>query len=371
MKIGCVKELKNNEYRVGLTPDNVRAYVTAGHHVYIEMGAGEGSGFPDAEYVEAGASLLENPADIWQLVDMMVKVKEPLPEEYPLFHDGLILYTYLHLAADKGQMDALLKGKVNAVAYETLQEKDRSLPLLAPMSQIAGRLSIQEGAKYLEKRFGGEGILLAGVPGTPKANVVILGGGTVGMNACKIAVGMGANVTILDISLRRLEELDNMFGAHIQTLVSNDSNVERVLKDADLVIGSVLIPGGSTPKLFKTRYLKEMKDGAVFVDVAIDQGGCGESSHVTTHDDPVYKLDGVVHYCVGNMPGAVPRTSTIALTNATLKYGLEIARNGLEAACRESDVICSGVNTYNGVLTNKNVAAAHGYEYTEIKDLIS
>ena len=370
MRIGCVKEIKNNEFRVGLTPDNVRAYVGAGHHVYMEKGAGIGSGFSDAEYVEAGASLIDNAADVWHLVDMMVKVKEPLEEEYPLFHDGMILYTYLHLAADKQQMDALLAGKVRAVAYETIQEKDGSLPCLAPMSQIAGRLSIQEGAKYLEKRFGGEGILLAGVPGTPKANVVILGGGTVGMNACKIAVGMGANVTILDVNLRRLEELDNMFGAHIQTLVSNDSNVERVLKDADLVIGSVLIPGGSTPKLFKKKYLPEMKDGAVFVDVAIDQGGCGESSHVTTHDDPVYKLEGVVHYCVGNMPGAVPRTSTIALTNATLKYGLQIAGSGLEEACRNSGAIRSGVNCFDGKLTNRNVAAAHGYEYTELDELI-
>ena len=360
MKIGCVKEIKNNEFRVGLTPDNVRAYVAAGHHVYMEAGAGLGSGFQDTEYVQAGASLLDNAADIWQLVDMMVKVKEPLPEEYPLFREGLILYTYLHLAADRQQTDALLAGKVNAVAYETIQEKDGSLPCLAPMSQIAGRLSIQEGAKYLEKRFGGEGILLAGVPGTPKANVVILGGGTVGMNACKIAVGMGANVTILDISLKRLEELDNMFGAHIQTLVSNDSNVERVLRDADLVIGSVLIPGGATPKLFKRKYLPEMKEGAVFVDVAIDQGGCGESSHVTTHDDPVFIEQGVVHYCVGNMPGAVPRTSTIALTNATLKYGLEIASKGLEKAVKTNPAIAAGVNTCMGKLVNRNVAAAHG-----------
>ena len=366
MKIGCVKEIKNNEFRVGLTPDNVRAYIAAGHHVYMEMGAGVGSGFSDTEYVKAGASLIDNAADVWHLVDMMVKVKEPMPCEYPLFHDGLILYTYLHLAADKQQMDALLPGKVKAVAYETIQEKDGSLPCLAPMSQIAGRLSIQEGAKYLEKRFGGEGILLAGVPGTPKANVVILGGGTVGMNACKIAVGMGANVSILDVNLKRLEELDNLFGAHIQTLVSTDSNIERVLRDADLVIGSVLIPGGSTPKLFKRRYLSEMKPGAVFVDVAIDQGGCGESSRVTTHDDPVYIEEGIVHYCVGNMPGAVPRTSTIALTNATLRYGLMIAENGLEEACRKSAVIRSGVNCYCGKLTNKNVAAAHGYEYAEI-----
>ncbi|MBR4710649.1 MAG: alanine dehydrogenase [Clostridia bacterium] len=370
MKIGCVKEIKNNEFRVGLTPDNVREYVKAGHHVYMEKGAGVGSGFSDTEYVEAGASLIDNAPDVWHLVDMMVKVKEPLPEEYPLFHEGLILYTYLHLAADREQTDALLAGKVKAVAYETIQETDRSLPCLAPMSQIAGRLSIQEGAKYLEKKYGGEGILLAGVPGTPKANVVILGGGTVGMNACKIAVGMGANVTILDVSLRRLEELDNMFGAHVQTLVSNDSNVERALKDADLVIGSVLIPGGATPKLFKAKYLPEMKNGAVFVDVAIDQGGCGESSHVTTHDDPVYIREGVVHYCVGNMPGSVPRTSTIALTNATLKYGLMIASEGLENACRRSPAVASGVNCYLGKLTNKNVALAHRYPHEELTGLI-
>ena len=370
MKIGCVKEIKNNEFRVGLTPDNVASYVAAGHEVYIEKGAGVGSGFADDEYVKAGAKMIDNAADVWGAVDMMVKVKEPLEEEYGFFREGLILYTYLHLAADEKQMDALLDGKVKAVAYETLQETDLSLPLLAPMSQIAGRLSIQEGAKYLEKRFGGEGILLAGVPGTPKANVVILGGGTVGMNACKIAVGMGANVTILDINLKRLEELDNLFGAHIQTLVSTDSNIERVLRDADLVIGSVLIPGASTPKLFKKKYLPEMKDGAVFVDVAIDQGGCGETSRVTTHDDPVYIEDGVVHYCVGNMPGAVPRTSTIALTNATLRYGLQIAENGLEEACRKNPVIASGVNCYLGKITNENVAKAHGRKCSELSALM-
>ena len=336
----------------------------------MEKGAGAGSGFSDNEYVEAGASLIEKAEDVWNMVDMMVKVKEPLPEEYPLFHEGLIIYTYLHLAADKAQTDALLAGKVKAVANETIQEVDHSLPCLAPMSQIAGRLSIQEGAKYLEKRFGGEGIVLAGVPGTPKANVVILGGGSVGMNACKIAVGMGANVTILDINLKRLEELDNMFGGKIQTLVSSDSNIERVLKEADLVIGSVLIPGASTPKLFKRKYLSEMKNGSVFVDVAIDQGGCGESSHVTTHDDPVFIEEGVVHYCVGNMPGAVPRTSTIALTNATIRYGLQIAGKGLEEACK-NPAIASGVNCYLGKLTNKNVAEAHGYEYTDLQDVLA
>ena len=371
MKIGCVKEIKNNEFRVGLTPDNVKSYVAAGHHVYVEMGAGVGSGFADEEYVAAGASLLEDPAEIWQLVDMMVKVKEPLPCEYPLFHDGLILYTYLHLAADKQQMDALLDGKVKAVAYETLQETDGSLPLLAPMSQIAGRLAVQEGAKYLEKTYGGRGVLLAGVPGTPKANVVILGGGTVGANACKIAVGMGANVTVLDINLRRLEQLDDLFGSHIQTLVSNDANIERAVREADLVIGAVLIPGGSTPKLFKRSYLPEMKPGAVFVDVAIDQGGCGESSHVTTHDDPVFVEQGVVHYAVGNMPGAVARTSTIALTNATLRYGLEIADKGLERAVAESDVIASGINCYDGKICCKNLADSYeDYDYVDVKSLV-
>ena len=371
MKVGSVKEIKNNEFRVGLTPDNVKAYVSAGHQVYIEKGAGLGSGFPDEEYAAAGAVLTDTAKEVWDTVEMMVKVKEPLEQEYPYFHEGLILFTYLHLAADKEQTDALLAGKVKGVAYETLMEKDHSLPLLIPMSQIAGRLSIQEGAKYLEKRFGGEGVLLAGVPGTPKANVVILGGGTVGANACKIAVGMGANVTIIDINLKRLEELDNLFGARIQTLVSTEANIHRAVKDADLVIGSVLIPGASAPKLFKKSYLREMRPGAVFVDVAIDQGGCGESSHVTTHDDPIYIEDGIVHYCVGNMPGAVPRTSTIALTNATLHYGLSIAANGLEEACRKSEAMVLAVNTYDGRLTCKAVADSfEGYEYTDLKTLI-
>ena len=371
MKVGCTKEIKNNEFRIGLTPDNAAAYVSAGHEVLIEQGAGLGSGFTDEEYKAAGAKILPTAKEVWDGCEMMVKVKEPLPEEFPLFHEGLILYTYLHLAADREQTEALLEGKVAGVAYETLVERDRSLPLLVPMSQIAGRLSIQEGAKYLEKRFGGEGILLAGVPGTPKANVVILGGGTVGTNACKIAVGMGANVTIIDISLKRLEFLDDMFGARVQTLVSTDANIEAAVKQADLVIGSVLIPGAATPKLFKEKYLKEMKPGAVFVDVAIDQGGCGESSHVTTHDDPIFIKDGVVHYCVGNMPGAVPRTSTIALTNATLRYGLQIANKGLAKACKENDVIYSAINTYDGKLTCKNVSDCFpDLPFADIKEIL-
>lgn len=299
----------------------------------------------------------------------MIKVKEPLKEEYQYFHKDLILYTYLHLAADRPLTDALLQAGVKGVAYETLMERNGSIPLLAPMSQIAGRLSVQEGAKYLEKPFGGKGMLLSGVPGTPKAKVVILGAGNVGTNACKIAVGMGADVTIFDINLERLAYLDDIFGARIQTMYSTDAAIENAVKDADLVIGCVLIPGKAAPKVMKKEYLKEMKPGSVIVDVAVDQGGCCETTKVTYHDNPTFVVDGIVHYCVGNMPGAVPRTSTIALTNATLKYGLQIAGKGLENACKENDVIYSGINTYAGKLTCKNVADSFHVEHTEIKEL--
>ncbi|MBR6822775.1 MAG: alanine dehydrogenase [Clostridia bacterium] len=370
MIIGCVKEIKNHEYRVGITPENAREYIKRGHKVLIEKGAGKMSGFSDDEYLQNGAKLIDSAKEVWDSCEMMIKVKEPLPEEYGFFHEGLILYTYLHLAADREQTEALLYGKIKGVAYETLQEKDGSLPLLIPMSQIAGRLSIQEGAKYLEKTYGGEGILLSGVPGVKKAEVVVLGAGTVGANACRQAIGMGANVTVLDIDMKKLEALDRQFGSSLQTLMSTDSNIEEAVKKADLVIGSVLVPGGSTPKLFKRQYLKEMKEGAVFVDVAIDQGGCGESSHVTTHDDPVFIEEGVVHYCVGNMPGAVPRTSTIALTNATLKYGLMIAEKGLETVAKENRAVYDAVNTYEGKITYKKVADALDMEYTELSALI-
>lgn len=370
MRVGCVKEIKNNEFRVGMTPDNVKSYAACGHEVYIEKNAGTGSGFTDEEYISAGARILDTAKEVWDKVEMMIKVKEPLKEEYPLFHEGLILYTYLHLAADKPQTDALLSSKVKGVAYETLTDRNGGLPLLAPMSQIAGRLSVQEGAKYLEKIFGGSGVLLAGVPGTPKANVVILGGGSVGTNACRIAVGMGANVTILDVNLQRLAYLDDIFGARIQTLASTEANIEKCVRDADLVIGSVLIPGKAAPKIFKKKYLKEMKPGTVFVDVAVDQGGCGETTRMTYHDNPIFIEDHIVHYCVGNMPGAVPRTSTIALTNATLSYGLKIAEKGLEQACREDEVIYSAINTYDGKLTCKNVADSFDcYAYTDIKTI--
>lgn len=370
MKIGCVKEIKNREYRVGLIPDNAKSYVNAGHEVWIEKGAGLGSGFTDAEYEKAGAKLVDTAKEVWDGVDMMVKVKEPLPEEHGYFRKDLVLFTYLHLAADKPLTDAMLASGMKGFAYETLIERDGSIPLLAPMSQIAGRLSIQEGAKYLEKTFGGSGVLLSGVPGTPKANIVIIGGGSVGTNACKIAVGMGANVTILDISLPRLAYLDDIFGARIQTLVSTDTNIENAVKEADLVIGSVLIPGKAAPKLMKKAYLKEMKPGSVIVDVAVDQGGCCETTKVTYHDDPIYEVDGIIHYCVGNMPGAVPRTSTIALTNATLRYGLAIVEHGLEEACRKNPVMISGVNTYDGKLTCKNVAESFQMEYTDLQSLL-
>ena len=369
MKIGCVKEIKNNEFRVGITPDNVKSYTNAGHVVYIEKGAGEGSCFTDEEYKAAGAVLTDTAKEVWDACEMMIKVKEPLEEEYKYFHKDLILYTYLHLAGYRPLTDALLKAGVKGVAYETLIERNRSIPLLAPMSQIAGRLSVQEGAKYLEKPFGGKGMLPQGVPGTPKAKVVILGAGNVGTNACKIAVGMGAEVTIFDISLERLAYLDDIFGARIQTMYSTDAAIEKAVKDADLVIGCVLIPGKAAPKVMKKAYLKEMQPGSVIVDVAVDQGGCCETTKVTYHDNPTFVVDGVVHYCVGNMPGAVPRTSTIALTNATLKYGLQIAGKGLENACKENDVIYSGINTYDGKLTCKNVADSFNVEHTEIKEL--
>ena len=367
MRVGCVKEIKNKEFRVGLTPDNVRAYTAAGHEVYVERDAGLGSGFDTQEYEQAGARILDTPEEVWNIAEMMVKVKEPLAQEYPFFHKDLILYTYLHLAADKPQMEALMEAGVKGVAYETLMERDGSLPLLAPMSQIAGRLSIQEGAKYLEKTFGGRGVLLAGVSGTPKAKIVILGGGNVGTNACKIAVGMGADVTVIDMNLSRLAYLDDLFGARIQTLYSTDAVIEKAVSDADLVVGCVLIPGKAAPKLMKREYLKKMKPGSVIVDVAVDQGGCCETTRVTYHDDPIYTVDGVIHYCVGNMPGAVPRTSTIALTNATLKYGLQIAGKGLERACQENPVIYSAVNTYGGYCTCKNVTDSFGMEAHDIE----
>ena len=370
MLIGCVKEIKNNEFRVGMTPMNVNDYVKAGHEVLIESSAGVGSGFSDQEYMNAGAQILSSAKAVWDGCEMMIKVKEPLPSEYEYFRKDLLLFTYLHLAAEKPLTDAMLASGIKGFAYETLIERNHTIPMLAPMSQIAGRLSIQEGAKYLEKTFGGSGLLLSGVPGTPRANVLILGGGTVGTHACKIAVGMGALVTIMDINIDRLGYLDDIFGSTIQTLYSSDAAIEEATKTADVVVGAVLIPGKAAPKVMKKAYLANMKPGSVFVDVAVDQGGCCETTKVTSHTDPIYEVDGVVHYCVGNMPGAVPRTSTIALTNATLKYGLQLANLGLEGACKASAVMHSGVNTYHGKLTCKAVAETFGMEYTDVMSLI-
>jgi len=369
MKIGCVKEIKNNEFRVGLTPANVHAYCRAGNKVLIEKGAGCGSGFSDEEYIDAGAEIISSAEKVWADCEMMVKVKEPLKSEYAFFKKNLILFTYLHLAADRDLTEALLSSEVKGFAYETLIDEHNTIPLLTPMSQIAGRLSIQEGAKYLEKTFGGRGMLLSGVPGTPKANVLILGGGNVGTNACKIAVGMGADVTITDISLERLAYLDDLFGSRIQTLYSTDHSIEEAVKKADLVIGSVLIPGRTAPKIMKKAYLSEMKPGSVIVDVAVDQGGCCETTKVTSHDDPIFEVDGIIHYCVGNMPGAVPRTSTIALTNATEKYGLMIAGNGIEKACRMNETLYSGLNTFDGKLTCRNVAESLKLEYSDPRSI--
>lgn len=356
MTIGLVKEIKVHEYRVGLTPDDVAAYVNAGHRVFVEKEAGVGAGFEDRDYIEAGAEIVADKQKLFDDSQMIVKVKEPLPEEYDLFHEGQILYTYLHIAADRPQAEALLDKKVNAVAYETITSPEGGLPCLTPMSEIAGRLAAQEGAKYLEKPFGGRGVLLGGVPGVQRGNVVIIGGGIVGLNACKMAVGLGANVTVMDISASRLAFYDDIFGSKVTTLFSNRSNIVKAIKEADLVIGAVLIPGAAAPKLISKDDLKLMKKNSVIVDVAIDQGGCFETSKATYHNNPTYVVNDVVHYCVANMPGAVSLTSTLALTATTLRHGLAIANKGLEKALASDKHLLNGLNTYDGKLTNEAVA---------------
>lgn len=371
MIIGTTKELKNHEYRVGLTPDNVSDYVNHGHTVYVEKDAGAGSGFSDEEYIAAGAIILDDPAEVFAKADMIIKVKEPEECEYKYFREGQILYTYLHLASCPELAKILMEKGVKGVAYETITDNAGNLPCLRPMSQIAGRLSIQEGAKYLEKAYGGRGILLGGVPGVERGKIVIIGGGVAGTFAAKAAIGTDAQVTLLEVNHNRLAYLEDVFGASVTTLYSSEANIRKALKEADLVIGSVLIPGGKTPKLVRKEHLPLMKKGAVIVDIAIDQGGCCETSHVTTHDDPVFIEDGVVHYCVGNMPGAVPYTSTIALTNSTLRYGLMIADNGLEKASKMDAGVANGINVYGGKCTNKNVALAVDVEYTALCEVIA
>jgi alanine dehydrogenase len=363
MKIGTIKEIKKHEYRVGLTPNAVEAHVNAGHSVLVEKGAGRGSGYADRHYIAVGAKIVPAARDVWAEADMIVKVKEPLKAEYGLIRENQILYAFLHLAANRPQTDALLAAKCIGIAYETIYDREGQLPCLKPMSQIAGRMAVLEGAKYLEKQMRGRGVLLSGVPGVPHAEVVVLGAGMVGSGAVKIAVGMGAHVTVMDIDLNRLEYLDDIYGSKITTLYSTPDHIDKILPRADLVIGAVLIPGASAPKLIREKHLSTMKKGSVIVDVAIDQGGCCETSHVTYHDKPVYVKSGVVHYCVGNMPGAVSATSTNALGNATLRYGLLIAQYGPEAALKWNTGLLEGLNVYKGRVTCKGVAEAHGLPY--------
>ena len=367
MKVGVAKEIKTHEYRVGLTPDCVKAYCSRSHDVFVEKGCGVNAGFEDTQYEAAGATILDDKRRLFDTCEMIVKVKEPLPEEYSLFHQGQILYTYLHLAASRELTNALLDAKIKAVAYETIETADKSLPCLKPMSEIAGRLSVQEGAKYLEKHFGGRGILLGGVPGIKRGKIAIIGGGVSGTNACKMAVGIGADVTILDIDSNRLAYLDDIFGASITTLYSNDANIDYVIAESDVVIGAVLIHGAKAPHLIKKSHLSMMKKGAVIVDISVDQGGCTETTRPTTHDDPVYIVDGIVHYCVANMPGAVALSSTLALTGTTLHYGLMIAEQGFEKACRNSAELALGANLYMGKCIYANVAKSLDIEYTALE----
>jgi len=369
MKIGLPKEIKDNEYRVGLTPAGVQALSQAGHDVFVQKTAGEGSGFTDDQYVKAGGKLLDTADETWQTGDMIIKVKEPVAPEYPRMRENQLLFTYLHLAPELELTKQMLERKVTGVAYETITSGNR-LPLLTPMSEVAGRMSVQVGATYLEKMNGGRGILLGGVPGVPAANVVIIGGGIVGTEAAKMAVGLGAKVTIIDRDLDRLRQLDDIFLSKVQTLASSRYAIEEAISHADLVIGAVLVVGAAAPKLVTRDMLHLVPQGAVLVDVAVDQGGCFETTHATTHSNPTYYEEGVLHYCVANMPGAVPRTSTFALTNATLPYALDLANKGFEQAIKDDDGLREGVNTYAGKLTYEAVATSQGLEYTSLDSLI-
>ena len=370
MIIGTVKEIKTHEYRVGLTPKAAEAYKKAGHSVLVQTGAGEGSGYTDEQYIAAGAKIVSDNKTVWAEAEMVVKVKEPLEAEYSLIRENQIIYAYLHLAPDKPQIDALVKSKCIAIAYETIRDELGQLPCLRPMSQIAGRLAIQVGAKYLEKPMGGRGILLSGVPGVPNAEIVVLGAGAVGASAVKLAVGSGARVTVVDLNLHKLDYLEDIYGSQITTLYSTPENIEEILPKADLVIGAVLVPGSSAPKLIRNKHLPMMKKGSVIVDVAIDQGGCSEASYPTYHDNPVFVKDGVLNYCVGNMPGAVSYTSTNALGNATHRYGFLIANLGLEKAMQQDPGLKDGLNVYKGNITYKGVADAHNLPYVPASEVI-
>lgn len=370
MKIGLPKEIKDNEYRVGLTPAGVNALANAGHEVFVQKTAGEGSGFSDEQYVNAGGKMLETADEVWQTGDMIVKVKEPVAPEYPRMRENQLLFTYLHLAPEFELTKQMMERKVTGVAYETITDKKGTLPLLTPMSEVAGRMSVQVAATYLEKMNGGKGILLGGVPGVPAANVVIIGGGIVGTEAAKMAVGLGAKVTIIDINLDRLRQLDDIFLSKVQTLASSRYSIHEAISHADVVIGGVLVVGAAAPKLVTRDMLKDIPNGSVLVDVAVDQGGCFETTHATTHSNPTFYEEGVLHYCVANMPGAVPRTSTFALTNATLPYALSLANKGFEQAIADDAGLKEGVNTYAGKCTYEAVATSQNIEYTPLDSLL-
>ncbi|SDY58276.1 alanine dehydrogenase [Bacillus sp. 166amftsu] len=370
MRIGIPTEIKNNENRVAMTPAGAVHLVHNGHDVFVQKGAGLGSGFTDEEYVQAGAKLVETAEEAWNQ-EMVMKVKEPIESEYGYFREGLILFTYLHLAPEPELTKALIDNKVVAIAYETVQLDNRSLPLLAPMSEVAGRMSAQIGAQFLEKNKGGKGILLAGVPGVKRGKVTVIGGGQAGTNAAKIAVGLGADVTIIDLSAERLRQLDDIFGNQVKTLMSNPYNIAEAVKESDLVIGAVLIPGAKAPKLVTEEMIKSMEPGSVVVDIAIDQGGIFETTdRITTHDNPTYEKHGVVHYAVANMPGAVPRTSTLALTNVTVPYAVQIANKGYKEACLSNSALLKGINTLDGYVTFEAVAEAHSLQYADAKELL-
>ncbi|GAA4380284.1 alanine dehydrogenase [Hymenobacter koreensis] len=370
MIIGVPKEIKNNENRVGLTPAGAAEFRKAGHTVYVQSTAGEGSGFSDAEYEQAGAQMLPTIEEVYAQAEMIVKVKEPIAVEYPLIKEGQLLFTYFHFASSEELTHAMIERKATCLAYETVERTDRSLPLLVPMSEVAGRMAPQEGAKYLEKPLKGRGILLGGVPGVRPAHVLILGGGVVGTNAAKVAAGFGAQVTIMDISLNRLRELDDIMPKNVVTEYSNEYNIRTAIKSADLIIGAVLIPGAKAPHLITRDMLKDMKPGTVLVDVAVDQGGCIETCKPTTHENPTFIIDDVVHYCVANMPGAVPYTSTLALTNATLPYALKLANLGWREACLRDDALRLGLNVVNGEVVYKGVADAWNLPMTNVAKVL-
>ncbi len=371
MKVGIPKEIKNNENRVGMTPAGVAELARRGHEVFVQHTAGEGSGFSDDAYVKAGAQILPTIEEVYESAEMIVKVKEPIEAEYGLVRKGQVVFTYFHFACEQELTHAMQKSGAVCIAYETVEKKDRSLPLLIPMSEVAGRMAAQNGAYYLQKTKGGKGKLMAGVPGVKPAKVLVLGGGTVGEAAARIAAGMGADVTITDISLPRLKQLSLEMPANVHTLYSSEHNIRKELTDVDVVIGSVLVPGDAAPKLITKDMLHLMEPGTVLVDVAIDQGGCFETSHPTTHSEPVYTIDGIVHYAVANIPGAVPNTSTIALTNATLRYAIALADKGWVKACAEDEALAKGVNMVDGKCTYKAVANVWGLEYVPLEEILN